>query len=160
MTRRISRMAILLALGLVLNIAVQTFSIVGMKIDFIVVMLAISILESQSLKDALLSGISFGILCALTTTFPNGQVANIVDKLILSITLYYFKEIFINIMDNKYILVTYAAFATLLSGTIFLYIALSLSNTLNLFIPLFTSVVIPSLLGNCIMMLSLRRIYL
>lgn len=153
-------MAILLALGLVLNIAVQAFSIAGMKIDFIVIMLAISILESESINDALLSGFAFGILCALTTTFPNGQIANIVDKIIISVVLFYFKQIFKKYMSNKYMMIIYASLATLLSGIIFLYIALSLSKSLNLFIPLLSTVVFPSMIGNSIMMIILSEIIL
>lgn len=160
MTRRISHLSILLALGLILNISVQMFSIQGMKVDFVVVMLCISLLSAESFKEALLAGFAYGILTALTTTFPFGQVANLIDKIIVSMLLYYIKTVFQIQLCDKGKLITYGIVGTVLSGTIFLLIALLMGNALGSFPLLFITVVIPSAIGNSIVIVVFAKIFL
>ncbi len=159
MTRRISHLSILLALGLVLNMAVQAFSIQGMKVDFIVVMLCISILDAESFKEAVMIGISYGVLTGLTTSFPFGQVANLIDKIIVSMMLYSTIS-FLNLkIDNKVSLAIYAAFATVLSGALFLSIALAMAKNTELFLFLFMTVVLPSMIGNSIVIIIFSQVF-
>lgn len=160
MTRRISHLSILLALGLVLNLSVQFFAISGMKVDFVVVMLCISLLNAESLQEALIAGIAYGILTALTTTFPFGQVANLIDKLIVSVVLFYAKNFFKISLKDKTKLLTYGIVGTILSGSIFLFIALLIGNSLNMFSLLFATVVIPSAIGNSIVIILLSKVFL
>lgn len=157
MTRRISHMSILLALGLVLNLSVQVFSIQGMKIDFVVVMLCISLLSAESFNEAIIAGIAYGVLTALTTTFPYGQVANLVDKIIVACILYTLKKSLKINPNHKLSLVGFGLLGTFISGSIFLFIALSLSKTLNLYLPLLLTVVLPSMIGNSIMILLFHK---
>lgn len=152
MTKRISYMSILLALGLVLNLIVQVFSIQGMKVDFVVVMLCLSLLLAESYEETLLAGLAFGLLTALTTTFPNGQIANIIDKFMIALILYTIKNIFHLSLTHKTHVFMFGLIATLLSGSIFLAVALTLSQSLNMFSFLFVTIVIPSTIGNCIML--------
>lgn len=159
MTRKLSQMSILLALGLVLNLSVQMFSLQGMKVDFVVVMLCISILNAESIEEALMAGVAYGILTALTTTFPNGQLANIIDKLIVSILMYELKNMLKIDYTNKLLLIIFSVGATVLSGSIFLLVALYMSQTLNMFYVLFFSIVIPSAIGNSIMITVLAEVF-
>ena len=159
MNRKITQMSILLALGLVLNLSVQMFSLQGMKIDFVVVMLCISILNSESYEEVIMAGVAYGLLTALTTTFPNGQLANIIDKLVVSLVMYNVKNILKVNYNNKLLLIIFSLSATLLSGFIFLFTALYMSQTLNMFYILFFSIVIPSAIGNSIMITILAQVF-
>ena len=159
MNRKITQMSILLALGLVLNLSVQMFSLQGMKVDFVVVMLCISILNSESYEEVIMAGVAYGLLTALTTTFPNGQLANIIDKLVVSLVMYNVKNILKVNYNNKLLLIIFSLSATLLSGFIFLFTALYMSQTLNMFYILFFSIVIPSAIGNSIMITILAQVF-
>ncbi len=158
MTKKLTLQSILLALGLVLNLSVQLFSVSGMKVDFVVIMMAIAIIKSTSYKESLMIGFAYGLLTALTTTFPYGQVANLVDKIVVAQTIYFIKATFKIKLSDKVKLIAYGLFTTLLSGSIFLIIALSMANTLNIFTFLFVSVVIPSSIGNSIMIYILAKL--
>lgn len=160
MTRKISHLSILLALGLVLNMSMQIFSIQGMKVDFVVVMLCISILNADTVQEAFMAGIAYGILTALTSTFAFGQVANLIDKVIVSLVMFQIKNIFKITLEDKGKLIVYAALATIMSGSIFLLIALSFSNMIETFPLLFLTVVIPSAIGNSLVVLYFSKVFL
>lgn len=159
MTRKLSKMSILLALGLVLNLSVQVFSLQGMKVDFVVVMLVISLLNADNHQEMLMAAISFGILTALTTTFPNGQIANLVDKLVVGFIMYNLNRLMKVDYDNKPKVILFTALSTIISGTVFLSVALYLSSSTELFNLLFLTVVIPSTIGNSIMMALISTIF-
>jgi len=80
-TNKIILTSLLLAIGLILH-QITPGIILGMKPDLQLVFMILSIILTKNFKLALITGIAAGILCALTTTFPGGQLPNIVDKTI------------------------------------------------------------------------------
>ncbi|MEG2338534.1 MAG: tryptophan transporter [Clostridium sp.] len=171
-TKNITLSGVLFAVGLILHQLVPAFG--GIKFDFQLSMLFIVILLNNSFKGAIAAGVVSGIITALTTTFPGGQIPNFIDKVITSVIIYALivmlsnlfnkiKEatenkpgkisIFINNSSNIYVLVGIVALiGTVISGTIFLTSALyivGLPSGMSVGLG-FIVVVIPSTIGNLI----------
>ncbi|MEG2892793.1 MAG: tryptophan transporter [Clostridium sp.] len=171
-TRNITLSGVLFAVGLILHQIVPAFG--GITFDVQLSMLFIVILINNSLKGAVAAGVVSGIITALTTKFPGGQIPNVLDKVITAIIIYgviviltkTFNAIkestesksgkiynFINNSANIYVLMGITAtIGTLISGTIFLFSALyivGLPSGMSVGIGYLT-VVIPATIGNAI----------
>lgn len=141
--------SLLLAIGFILHqIAPPIFF--GMKPDLALVMMFIIILLNDDYKTTLISGIICGILTALTTTFPGGQPANIIDKIITSNVIYFLLIPFRQKFNNQFKIVFFTIIGTLLSGFVFLYSASILVGLPQSLSALFIAVVLPSALVNTI----------
>ena len=103
----------------------------------------------------LLTGIVAGILCALSTSFPGGQLPNIIDKIIASIIIY---AIYIKSNANSTLKLTGIYFlGTIISGSIFLGTALFLFGLPAPFLILFMSIVLPTSVLNSLLGFSLHK---
>ena len=85
-TRNLTISAIFMALGLVLHLMVPGIFF-GVKPDFLLSMMFISLMIVGDVKEALLIGVAGGIMSALTTGFPGGQIPNFIEKIITSLSL-------------------------------------------------------------------------
>ena len=85
--REMAQISLLLAIGFILHALTPGYG-AGMKPDLLLAMLFIIILLKRDFKAALLAGTVAGIIAALTTTFPGGQIPNIIDKVVSSIFVY------------------------------------------------------------------------
>lgn len=80
-TRKLVLNAVLLGIGLVLH-QIEP-AIFGVKPDMTLIMLfTIMIINKDDYKTCLICGIIAGIFAGMTTSFPGGQVPNIIDKFI------------------------------------------------------------------------------
>lgn len=132
--------AIFMALGLVLHFMVPGIFF-GVKPDFLLSMMFISLMIVGDVKEALLIGVAGGIMSALTTGFPGGQIPNFIEKIITSLVVFYtIKAMRSNFSIPKVILIF--ALGTMVSGTLFLTIALTMTKQLNLFIPSYPAVLV------------------
>ena len=139
-TRNLTVSAIFMALGLVLHFMVPGIFF-GVKPDFLLSMMFISLMIVGDVKEALLIGVAGGIMSALTTGFPGGQIPNFIEKIITSLVVFYMiKAMGKNFSISKVILIF--ALGTIVSGTLFLTIALTMTNQLNLFIPSYPAVLV------------------
>ena len=139
-TRNLTVSAIFMALGLVLHLMVPGIFF-GVKPDFLLSMMFISLMIVGDVKEALLIGVAGGIMSALTTGFPGGQIPNFIEKIITSLVVFYMiKAMGKNFSIPKVILVF--ALGTMVSGTLFLTIALTMTKQLNLFIPSYPAVLV------------------
>ncbi|MBZ2386901.1 tryptophan transporter [Anaerococcus murdochii] len=139
-TRNLTVSAIFMALGLVLHFMVPGIFF-GVKPDFLLSMMFISLMIVGDVKEALLIGVAGGIMSALTTGFPGGQIPNFIEKIITSLVVFYMiKAMGKNFSISKVILIF--ALGTIVSGTLFLTIALTITNQLNLFIPSYPAVLV------------------
>lgn len=129
-----------MALGLVLHLMVPGVFF-GVKPDFLLSMMFISLMIVDDSKEALLIGVAGGIMSALTTGFPGGQIPNFIEKIITSLAVFYMiKTMNKNFSIPKIILIF--ALGTMISGTMFLTIALTMTKQLNLFIPSYPAVLV------------------
>ncbi|MFO7151877.1 MAG: tryptophan transporter [Bacillota bacterium] len=141
--------SLLMAIGLVLH-QVTPPIVAGMKPNFLLAMLFIALFLNPAPKNALLAGLLGGIFAALTTSFPGGQIANIVDELITSQVMAALIRAGKNV--NQKIMVPAVGFlGTLLSGTLFLLVAMLVTGALPAAFPvLFTTIVIPTAAINTV----------
>jgi len=146
--RRVIESSLLLAGGFVLH-QIMPPLVAGMKPDMSLLMLFIVVLLYQDKKLVILSGLLAGIISALSTTFPGGQVANMLDKPITALAVLtlillgdYFK------LSRKFSLGIIGVLGTIISGTVFLTTASLVVALPQSFLVLFISVVLPATLLN------------
>src|SRR5690554_479311 len=84
---------LLLAIGFILHYITPGI-LGGMKFDFLLIFIIISLLINRKFGNAILTGLLGGILSAMTTTFPGGQIPNILDKIITCLVLFIIIRIF------------------------------------------------------------------
>ena len=86
-TNKIIITSLFLSIGLILH-QITPGIFLGIKPDFLLVFMILSIILTKDFKITFITGIVAGVLCALTTTFPGGQFPNIIDKIITSMIVY------------------------------------------------------------------------
>lgn len=139
--------AILIAIGALLHQITPALGL-PMQPDFAIAMLFIIILMNKDYKTTLISSIIMGIITALTTKFPGGQLPNIIDKLATAHVIYFmFKAMGNKVSDNIKIL-SALSFGTIVSGLAFLSSASIIVGLPGNFITLVTVVVLPATLMN------------
>jgi len=145
-TRELVLAGILLALGLTLHTV--TPSLFGsVKPDFLLATLFIAILYQPKLNNVLIIGIVAGIMAALTTGFPGGQIPSILDKVFTALfVLIYIKGMKFSLNSIKVALLGFVG--TILSGIIFLGSASLMVGLPVSFSSLFILIVVPTALAN------------
>ncbi|MFZ5942854.1 MAG: tryptophan transporter [Bacillota bacterium] len=147
--REIAQISLLLAIGFILRLIVPGYG-AGMKPDLLLAMLFIVILLKKDLKSTLLAGGVAGIICALTTTFPAGQIPNLIDKMITSLFVFGLVKMLDNKLPSAITAGIIGAVGTVFSGTVFLLSALALAGIPAPFGVLFVTVVLPATVANTI----------
>ncbi|MDD3706001.1 MAG: tryptophan transporter [Clostridiaceae bacterium] len=139
--------SLLLAIGYIMH-QVTPGTIGNMKFDLLLSFLFVALLISKDLKSTILAGLLAGFITAITTTFPGGQIANVVDKIVASLAVY----LMIKVSDKfkfKQISTGIIAFiGTIISGTTFLFTALMLVGLPAPFPVLFAGIVLPTAVTN------------
>ena len=146
-TKRLVLFSLFLGIGAVLHLIIPGFFF-GMKPDMMLVMLFLGILLYPELKTAALLGIGTGILTALTTTFPGGQLPNFFEKIITAFLILSLITL-VKKVPNRYIKALVAtALGTVISGSLFLMFAIIIAELPVSFNVLFVTVVLPAILLN------------
>lgn len=140
---------LLVAVGFILHAFFPPI-VLGMKPDFSLAMMFIVLIVKKDMKLGFLVALATGIFTAMTTGFPGGQVANIVDKLITYLLVSGIIFLIIDRLDNKVGVGIVTAVGTLISGAIFLGTAALVAGLPGPFTVLFTTVVIPAAVVNTI----------
>ncbi|MDO4719754.1 MAG: tryptophan transporter [Peptostreptococcaceae bacterium] len=138
--------ALMLAMGWVLHAAVP--GVFGMKFDLLLVFMILAIVLYPTLKNAFLAGVGGGVLTALTTTFPGGQIPNFIDKAMTAMIILILFRLLSGVSSEKTKTILLSCVGTLISGSIFLTAALLIVGLPAPFFVLFTGVVLPTCLGN------------
>jgi hypothetical protein len=152
--RDTTQVALLLAVGTVLRIIMPAYG-AGMKPDVALAMLFIIIVLKPKPKVVLISGIIAGILAALTTGFPGGQIPNIIDKPLTAMFALGIVTLLKGRIHDAFIACLLSVVATIFSGTVFMLSALALVGLPAAFSLLFTTVVLPGTILNTISTLVL-----
>lgn len=166
------QIALLLAIGYVLHLIVPGYG-AGMKPDTILGMLFVIIMMHRNFKVTITAGLGAGIIAALSTTFPGGQVPNIIDKPLTAMVVFLLTIVLANPLEK---LLSKASFkfmgmtaslgtflscgiigfiGTIFSGVIFLGSALLLVGLPAPFKVLFSIVVIPTAIANTVVVMAL-----
>lgn len=140
--------ALLLAIGYIMHQIVPG-TIGNMKFDLMLSFIFVALFITRDFKSAILTGLLGGIITAITTTFPGGQVANIIDKFITCIVVYILIQVFDRFRFNQISTGIIAFIGTVVSGTVFLSSALILLGQLPAPFPaLFAGIVLPTAVTN------------
>ena len=118
-TRILVILSLFVALGTAMHFVMPPFFF-GVKPDVMLPMMFLGIILFPDRKYVLLLGIVTGLMSALTTGFPGGQIPNVIDK---SITAFVFLGLFLFLANkvNKQVGITIiTALGTMVSGSIFL----------------------------------------
>ena len=148
--------AILIAIGALLH---QITPAIGlpMQPDFAIAMLFIIILLNKDYKTTLISSIIMGIITALTTKFPGGQLPNIIDKLVTAHFIYFLYKIIGQKQSDNIKIILALIFGTMVSGLTFLGSASILVGLPAGFMLLVGTVVVPAVIMNLILGMMLYK---
>ncbi len=141
--------ALLLAIGLILH-QITPGILGGMKFDFLLIFILIAVMLNSTIKNAILTGSLGGIMSAMTTTFPGGQIPNIIDKLVTCFLIVLLIKALSRFEMNSFIVALIGTLGTFISGSVFLLSALVISGLPVAFPILFVSVVLPTTVVNAI----------
>lgn len=140
---------LLLAIGLIMH-QITPGILGGMKFDFLLIFMFVSLLLNQRFENAILAGILGGLLSAMTTTFPGGQIPNILDKLVASLVIFVLIRYLSRFNINSLVVGLLGGIGTLISGMVFLSTAALLSGLPASMTTLIVGIVIPTTLVNVI----------
>lgn len=135
--------ALFLALGFVLH-QITVALLAGMKPDFVITMLFVSFLILRNARLTLPAGLAAGIIAALTTSMPGGQLPNIIDKLITAAVAMGIIKVLTGRLNDYFLAAVVGLVGTIVSGLAFIG---SLAVIIGLpapFIALFVTVVLPT----------------
>lgn len=139
--------ALMLAIGLIMHSFVPG-TLGAMKFDFTLGFIFIAFFLYPNKENAIAVGIAGGLLTALTTTFPGGQLPNIIDKIVTVFVLYLLYKLTEKIMNKKIQVIFLSFIGTIVSGIVFLGSALVITGLPAPFTALFLMVVLPTAIGN------------
>ncbi|MBS3811980.1 MAG: tryptophan transporter [Halanaerobiales bacterium] len=148
-TKDIVQASLLVAIGFILH-AVFPPLLLGMKPDFSLAMMFIVLIIKRDFKLGFLVALATGIFTALTTGFPGGQVANIVDKMLTFFIVFAILGPVMSKFSNKIGVAIITLIGTLISGAVFLGTAALLFGLPGPFTALFYTIVIPASIINAI----------
>lgn len=139
--------ALLLAIGFIMHQVIPG-TLGSMKFDIMLAFIFIAIIINKDFKNVLLTAMLGGLITALTTTFPGGQLPNIIDKLVTCLFVYGLIRVFDRFKLNQISIGIIAFLGTMVSGTVFLGSALLLAGLPAPFTALFLAIVIPTSITN------------
>ena len=87
-SKKLTVSSIFLSVGLLLHYVTPAL-FMGVKPDFLLVMMFLGILFLDDVKEAFVLSLFAGGLAAFTTSFSMGQLPNIIDKLVSGIIAFY-----------------------------------------------------------------------
>lgn len=148
-TKNLVLMALLVGVGAALYVAIPGFN-GGMKPDFMLTMMFVGILLFPEKKSVFLLAVSTGVISGLFSTFPSGFIPNIVDKFVTAYAFYGLLLVLKTFSKKLPISAVLAGIGTLISGTVFLSVAIFLIGVDMPFLLLFTTVVLPAVAINVV----------
>lgn len=155
---------LLLAIGLVVH-HITPGILGGMKFDFLLIFMTVALILNPKFKNTILTGFLAGMLSAMTTSFPGGQIPNIIDKMVASLAIYLLIKILLKFKNKNIAIGIVGGLGTLVSGMVFLTSASILVGLPVAFTAMITGIVLPTALVNTlgtififkIVNLSMRR---
>ncbi|WP_349409596.1 tryptophan transporter [Pseudalkalibacillus sp. SCS-8] len=148
---QLALIGVLLAAGFVLHAVIP--GILGpMKIDMLLTMMFLAIILFPNVKSVTVTALATGVIAALTTTFPGGQIANLIDKPITAFIVFGLYITLKKYKGNVILASGLTAVGTIISGAIFLASASFVIDLPGSFVALFLTVVLPTAVINTIAM--------
>lgn len=149
-TKNLVLMSLLVGVGAALYLVIPGFGVSGMKPDFMLTMLFIGILLFPKASHVFLLAITTGVISGLFSTFPAGFIPNVVDKFITAFVFFAVVVALKHYTNKISVTVTLAGIGTLLSGFIFLSVAIFVLGVNTPFGVSFVGVVLPTVVLNSV----------
>lgn len=152
-TKILTMLALLVSIGTVLHLVMPPL-LFGVKPDMMLAMMFLGIILFPKWNYVLLIAFATAAISALTTAAPGGQIANLIDKPITAVV-FFLLFLLVGKQWNTKITASVLTFAgTLISGSIFLLVALFVLGFLEGgFLALFAGIVLPAAVMNTVIML-------
>jgi len=153
-TRILIILSLLAGIGAVLHAVIPPI-LFGMKPDMSLAMMFLGIVMFPKLRYVILLSIVTGFISALTTSFPLGQIPNIIEKPITGLIFFGLFLLVRNVMKRSISTPILTVIGTIVSGSLFLSMALYIfSVDIGVgFIALFAANVLPATVVNTIAMI-------
>lgn len=148
-TKNLVLMALLVAVGAALYLVIPGIN-GGMKPDFMLTMMFIGILLFPNSRDVFLLAVTTGILSGLFSTFPGGFVPNIIDKFVTAFVVLIIIKLLKSHANKIIPAAIVVGIGTIISGSVFLSMAILLVGAKIPFAALFLTVVLPAVAINII----------
>ncbi|UOQ43505.1 tryptophan transporter [Halobacillus salinarum] len=147
-TRILTILSLFVGIGTVLHYVMPPFFF-GMRPDMMLAMMFLGIMLFPKPRYVLLLSLATGLIAAITTTVPGGQVANLIDKPLSAAVFMLLLLSFRKGMEYKALPPLLTAVGTMVSGSIFLCIVIFLLGVMQTsFTALFLAVVLPTAVLN------------
>lgn len=144
--KKLTSISLFLALGFILHQIVPPI-VLGIKPDFLLSMMFIAIVICEDYKSTVACSLAFGILAAITTGFPGGQLPNIIDKIVAANLIFLLNKALFKLNVNlKMVLISFVG--TIVSGSVFLLSVALLFSLPASFSALFLTIVLPTAFAN------------
>jgi hypothetical protein len=138
---------LLLALGFIMH-QITPGILGGMKFDFLLIFMFVSIILNPKFQNSILTGLLGGLLSAMTTTFPGGQIPNLLDKIITCLVLFVLIKSLQKFNMNSFIVGLLGGIGTIISGMVFLisaYLIVGLPASIGVLV---IGIVVPTTIVN------------
>ncbi|WP_101843418.1 tryptophan transporter [Halobacillus sp. Marseille-P3879] len=150
-TRILVMLSLLVGMGAVLHAVLPPFFF-GMRPDMMLTMMFLGIILFPKLQYVLLLSAATGLISALTTTVPGGQIANLIDKPVTAVTFFALYLSLKKVLKNGAAPIL-TAVGTLISGGVFLGSVLFILGMMEAsFGAMFLTVVVPTAVINTMAM--------
>ncbi len=146
-TKNLTLMALLVSVGAALYLVIPGYG-EGMKPDFMLTMMFIGIFLFPDVRSVFLLGATTGVISGIFTSFPGGFIPNIIDKFITAFVVFAVIVLLRKAANHLVVSTIIACCGTLLSGTIFLSVAIFVMGAKVPFGLLFVTVVLPTIAMN------------
>jgi len=140
---------LLLAIGFIMH-QITPGILGGMKFDFLLIFMFVSIILNPKFQNSMLTGLLGGLLSAMTTTFPGGQIPNILDKIITCLILFVLIKSLQRFNMNSFVVGLLGGIGTIISGMVFLISAYFIVGLPAPMGALVIAIVIPTTIINSI----------
>lgn len=152
-TRVLVLLSLLLGIGAVLHFVIPPF-FYGMKPDMLLSMMFLGIILFPKTKYVVILSLAAGVISALTTQTPGGQIANVIDKPITGVLFFGLLLLVKGRINVKINVPVLTAIGTMISGGIFLTVALYIVGLMEGAFPvLFATIVLPAAALNTTFMI-------
>ncbi|BAM46860.1 tryptophan transporter [Amphibacillus xylanus] len=157
-TKDLILLALFMGIGAVLHM-ISPPILFGMKPDIMLPMMFLGIMLFPKVNYVIVVSLATGVISALTTGAPGGQISNMVEKPITAFIFFGLLLIIPKAVNQKITVPILVTVGTLVSGSVFLIMALYVVGLMEgAFTALFVAVVLPAVLFNVIFTLILYPI--
>jgi hypothetical protein len=154
--KKLTISGILLSVGFILH-QLAPAGIGAVTFDYMTAILFIIIVINKDFQTSLVAGIAAGIIAALTTKFPGGQIPNIIDKVTVAVFVYFLMRV-IDTLPQDIKMGIIGLLGTIVSGSVFLGSAAIIAGLPGTFSALFIGVVLPTAVSNIFVCALLYRV--